>query len=53
MIKFVGTTAVPKFDHGRTGLRSPDGAGLTLTYILLGRNLPLHCQKWKRRGAPN
>jgi hypothetical protein len=31
MIKFVGTNAVPKLDHGRAWLLRPDGAGKTLT----------------------
>jgi hypothetical protein len=33
MIKFVGTNAVPKLDHGRAWFMRPDGAGKTLTQI--------------------
>jgi hypothetical protein len=40
MIKFVGTNAVPKLDHGRAWLLRPDGAGKTLT-IKLGPDLYL------------
>ncbi|WP_426344915.1 hypothetical protein ACN9MU_15210 [Pseudoduganella sp. R-32] len=49
MIKFVGTNAVPKLDHGRAWLMRPDGAGKTLTRQVIGEFADRHPRQKARR----